>query len=450
MQDHSLKKQSISWVKVAGLGIAIVIAGQFVGWNYGLAVGGTGGMAVATLLMLVLYFGLAQSLAELSSAIPSAGGFYTYGRMAFGSLVGFIAGLSVLIALTLAAGIATEFIVAYSQAVFGIGGWPIKLALVILVVGIHMRGVGEALGISLIVGAVAVIILVLFMVAMAPYFEPSNLANLSAGTPNSLLPFGISGIFACIPFAVWLFLGLEHAAVASEEAAEPEKVMPRGLITAVVTLGLTAGGVLLFAAGAGGAEQIKAAGDPLYEAVISPLAYGHDIWLAKLIGVGALLAVFAAFFSVVYSASRQLFALSRDGYVPRFFSLTNKRGSPYVALIAVGGVGYPISFLQPDQVLVLVVLLLNVSYLILLASFVRLRVSEPALIRPYRSMGGAPLAVVSALLSVLVIWSCFQVDTVMLVSTLCAYALFLLYFVATRHARRELSAVVVSREGDAS
>src|SRR5690606_28541383 len=123
---------------------------------------------------------------------------------------------------------------------------------------------------------------------------------------------------------------------ASEEAAEPDKVMPRGMTAAVVTLGLTAGGVILLAAGAGGAEQIKHAGDPLYVAITSPLAYGKDIWLANLVGLGALLALFAAFFSIVYSASRQLYALSRDGHVPRFFSLTNGRGAPYIALIAVG------------------------------------------------------------------------------------------------------------------
>lgn len=448
MQDHSLKKQPIGWIKVAGLGVAIVVAGQFVGWNYGLQAGGTGGMLVAALLMLLLYFGLAQSLAELSSALPSAGGFYTYARLAFGSFSGFLTGLSVLIALIFASGIAPEFIVAYSQSVLGIGGWPVKLGLVALVVGIHMRGVGEALGVTLAVGATALSILVLFMLVMAPHFEPSKLVNLSEGAPGSLFPFGAAGIFACIPFAVWLFLGLEHAALSSEEVAEPDKVMPRGLIAAVATLGCTAGGVVLLAAGAGGAEQIKQAGDPLYVAITSPLAYGKDIWLAKLVGIGALLALFAAFFSIVYSASRQLYALSRGGYVPRFFSLPNGRGAPYVALVSVGAVGFPISFLEPDQVLVLVVLLLNISYLILLASFVRLRLAQPELARPYRSWGGIPLAALSAGLSLLVIWSCFQVQGIMLVFTFCFYAVFLLYFALTRRAGDGRKAVHLSGEGE--
>ncbi len=450
MQEHGLRKQPIGWVKVAGLGVAIVIAGQFVGWNYGLQAGGIGGMLVAAVLMLLLYLGLAQSLAELSSAVPSAGGFYTYARLAFGNFTGFLTGLSVLIALIFASGIAPEFIVAYSESVIGVGGWPVKLALVAIVVGIHMRGVGEALGVTLAVGAAALCILLLFMLAMAPHFEPSKLVNLSEGAPGSLFPFGIAGIVACVPFAVWLFLGLEHAALASEEVVEPDKVMPRGLIGAVAILASTAGGVVLFAAGGGGAEQIKAAGDPLYVAITSPLAYGRDIWLAKLVGVGALLALFAAFFSIVYSASRQLYALSRGGYAPHVFSRTNGRGAPFAALIAVGALGFPISFLEPDQVLVLVVLLLNISYLILLASFMRLRVTQPELPRPYRSRGGVPLAVASAALSVLVIWSCFQVQGIMLVFTCCFYAAFLLHFALARRGRGGEGAAHVSREGEPS
>lgn len=363
---------------------------------------------------------------------PAPVGFILNGRLAFGAFTGFITGLTVLIALIFASGIATEFIIAYSHSVLGIGGWPVKLGLVLLVVVVHMRGVGEALGITLAVGGLALAVLILFMLVMTPHFEITKLVNLTEGAQGSLFPFGVSGIFACIPFAVWLFLGLEHAALASEEAAEPEKVMPRGLVAAVVTLGVTAGGIVLLAAGGGGAEQIKQARDPLYVAITSPLAYGQDIWLASFIGIGALLALFAAFFSIVYSASRQLYALSRDGYVPRIFSLTNGSGAPYSALIAVGAIGYPISFLEPDQVLILVVLLLNISYLIVLASFVRLRLTKPDLPRPYHSLGGIPLAVTSAALSLLVIWSCFQVQTMMLTLTFFTYAVFLLYFAFSR------------------
>ncbi len=428
-QEHNLKAQTIGWARVAGLGVAIVVAGQFVGWNFGLALGGWGGMFLAMLLVALLYFGLAQSLAELSSALPSAGGFYIYGRLAFGPFLGFLAGLSVLIALTVGAGIATEFITAYSRSVVGIDGWPLKLALFVVIIGIHIRGVGEALSLTFVIGAVAVAILLVFMIAMVPHFQPTNLINLADGTKGALLPFGAGGVFACIPFAVWLFLGLEQAALASEEAADPARTMPKGLLVAIVTLFLTAIGVLLLAAGGGGAEQIKAAGDPLYAAIVSPLAYGRDIWIAKLIGIGALAGLVATFFSLIYSASRQLFALARDCYLPSFLARTGKRGTPYMALIAIGVFGYPISFLQPDQMLVLVVLLLNFSYLAVLASFIRLRIISPELPRPYRALGGVPLAAVSFGLSILVAWSCFQLHNQILLASLAVYGLFILYFV---------------------
>lgn len=428
MSEHHLKAQTLGWPKIAGLGVAIVVAGQFVGWNYGLALGGWGGMFIATLLMAVLYVGLTQCLAELSSAIPSAGGIYTYGRMAFGPLAGFLAGLSVLIALTAGAGIALEFVVAYSQAVVGAGGWPLKLSLLAVITGIHIRGVGEAMGLTFAIGAVAVVVLLAFMAAMAPQVELQNLFNLSTGTPGAFLPHGIGGIIACVPFAVWLFLGVEQAALASEEAIDPARTMPRGLLAAIGTLVFTGLGVLFTAAGAGGSEQIKAAADPLYVAMASPLAYGQAIWAAKLIGIGALMGLLATFFCLIYSASRQLFALARDHHLPPFFAITGKRGTPYVALLTIAIVGYPVSFAQPDQILVLVVLLLNVTYVVALTSFIRLRVTAPAMPRPYRAIGGSLLAAVSIVLSCLVLWSCFQIDGHILAIAGVVYMLFLLYF----------------------
>lgn len=428
MSDHHLKAQSLGWTQVAGLGVAIVIAGQFVGWNYGLALGGWGGMFIATLLMAVLYLGLTQALAELSSALPSAGGVYTYGGIAFGPFVGFVTGVAVLIALTIGAGIALEFVVAYSQSVVGLGGWPLKLGLMTAVIAIHIRGVGEAMGLTFVIGAVAVTVLLAFMAGMAPHVEAGHLFNLATGEPGAFLPHGLTGVFACVPFAVWLFLGVEQAALASEEAVDPARTMPRGLVAAILTLMVTGLGVLLTAAGAGGSEQIKAAADPLYVAMTSPLAYGPGFWAAKLIGIGALMALLATVFCLIYSASRQLFALARDHHLPAFLATTGKRGTPYVALLAIALAGFPVSFAQPDQILVLVVLLLNVTYVVVLAAFIRLRRTAPDMARPYRAFGGPVLAGLSMTLSGLVLWSCFQLDGHILAAAAAVFALFIAYF----------------------
>lgn len=406
-----LNRGRLGWPTVAALGISIVIAGQFSGWNYGLAAGGWAGMFAASLLVLVLYVGLSLCVAELSSAMPDAGGLYTYAQAAFGPFVGYLVGLAIFIALAIGSGAATEFISAYTHSVMGIGGWAVKLPLFLVIIAIHLRGVGEALGLTFAIGAVAVLTIVLFCAAMVPFFRIENLST--AGAPLAL---DLNGIFASIPFAVWLFLGVEQAATASEEARNPASTMPKGLLAAIAVLFITATGVLLLAPGAGGAERVGAADDPLYAAISSPSAYREGAWLAQVVGAGALLGLIATFFSLIYSSSRQLFALARNGYFPASVARVGRRGTPYVALIVVGMIGIPASLMPPSKILVIVVLLLSASYIVVLAAFIHMRITRPTLPRPFRAHGGKVTAGVSMALSSIVLAACFQLDRVILLS----------------------------------
>ena len=68
-EPSSLKSGALHWMQVSALGIAIAISGNTAGWNYGLAIGGWGGMFMAALAMLLLFLGLTQTLAELSAAL---------------------------------------------------------------------------------------------------------------------------------------------------------------------------------------------------------------------------------------------------------------------------------------------------------------------------------------------------------------------------------------------
>lgn len=401
----SLAKSAISWRQIAGLGISLVVAGQFTGWNYGLAAGGWANMAAATFLMAVFCFGLALCVAELSAALPHAGGIYTYAEAAFGSFAGYLVGFAVFTALTIGSGAAVVFISAYSGHAFGFGGWPLKVSVFALILGLHIRGVGEALRWMVAAGLLAVISLLVFDLAMLPYFRLANLA-----TPA--LPFHLDaqGVFACIPFAIWLFITIEQTAAASEEAEDPGRTMPRGIIAAILVLLLTALGVLVLATGAGGLSRVGAADDPLYAAMTSTSALGSATWLARVIGAGAVLGLFATLFSLIYAASRQLFALARDQRLPLFLGRTNRRGAPHVALVLVGGIGLAMSAVRPEKVLLGVVLLLSASYIVVLASFIRLRMTRPDLHRPFRAWGGNVMATICLLLSVLVFVACFQVD----------------------------------------
>ncbi|MGC5198858.1 amino acid permease, partial [Aphanothece microscopica] len=77
-----------------GLGVGYVISGMYFGWNLGLEQGGTLGMAVATVMVIVMYLCFTLSYAELACAIPKAGGAFDYASRAMGERGGFLAGMA--------------------------------------------------------------------------------------------------------------------------------------------------------------------------------------------------------------------------------------------------------------------------------------------------------------------------------------------------------------------
>lgn len=408
-----LKKAVLGWPQIAGLGISLVIAGQFSGWNFGLADNGWANMLLATLLMAALSCGLALCISELSTAMPHAGGVFAYAQSAFGPFVGYLVGSACALALTIGTGAAATFVASYMESVFGFGGWPVKLALFTLIIGIHIRGVGEALGITLLAGAIAAVTLLVFGGAMLPQLDSANLFSQSGGFTADL---SLHGIFACVPFAIWMFICIEQVSSAAEEAADPARAMSRGIFAAVTTLLLTAITVLVCAPGAAGAQVVGTAADPLYAAMTHSGRYDTSGWLAQLVGIGAICGLLATFFSVVYSASRQLFALSRDGYFPAALARTNRRGSPYVALLALAAIGLPLTLVSPEKLLLCVVLLLCTCHLFLFAAYIRLRRTHAHLARPFRLRGGPVIAGLGMLLTLTVIAACFQLEVEVLIA----------------------------------
>src|SRR5579859_5296477 len=141
-----LKAGALHWLQVAAMGIAIAISGNVAGWNYGLGAGGWGGMLIAALAMALLFWCLTQSLAELAAALPDAGGFDGYVGRALGPTAAYLTGMSVAIALAVGAGLAISFGEAYIAAWLGLAGWPVKIALLLIIMGPQLRGAREAAG----------------------------------------------------------------------------------------------------------------------------------------------------------------------------------------------------------------------------------------------------------------------------------------------------------------
>src|ERR671919_1566201 len=268
LEKRQLKSGAAGWVLLAGLGVAYVISGDFAGWNFGLAEGGWGGLLIATLLMATMYTCMVFGLAELSSTISTAGGGYGFGRRALGPWGGFLTGTAILIEYALAPAAIVTFIGAYVEALdIGIdAGWPVYLVFYAAFVGIHLLGVGEALKVTFIITAIAVVALLVFIVAIIPDFSTSNLTDIppddSAGS-SDFLPFGYAGIWAAFPYAIWFFLAIEGVPLAAEETDNPKRDMPRGLIAGMAILLVFAALMLTIAPGAGGADTIMESDNPL-------------------------------------------------------------------------------------------------------------------------------------------------------------------------------------------
>ncbi|MCV7431709.1 ethanolamine permease [Mycolicibacterium bacteremicum] len=435
LQKRQLKSGTAGWLLLAGLGVSYVISGDYSGWNFGLAEGGFGGLAIAAVIIAGMYLALVLGMAELSSALPAAGGGYTFARRAMGPWGGFATGTAILIEYAIAPAAIATFIGAYveSLGLFGItDGWWVYLAAYLLFIGIHLAGVGEALKVMFVITAIALVGLIVFAIAAIGHFDVANLTNMAvdetAAGASSWLPNGYLGIWAAFPFAIWFFLAIEGVPLAAEETADPERNVPRGIIAGMGVLLVTCAAVLILTTGAGGADAMSGSGNPLVEAL-------GDGTAAKVVNYIGLAGLIASFFSIIYAYSRQLFALSRAGYLPKALSVTNSRKTPTLALIVPGLIGFALSLTgQGATLLNMAVFGAALSYVLMMISHIVLRRREPDMPRPYRTPGGVATTGFALVIGVFAVIATFLVDPVAAGICLAVFAAFMLYFaVYSRH-----------------
>ena len=416
MQQRQLKQGAAGWLLLAGLGVAYVISGDFAGWNFGLAEGGWGGLLIATILMAVMYTAMVFGLAELASTLPVAGAGYGFARRALGPLGGFATGTAILIEYAMAPAAIVVFIGGYVEALglFGLSsGWPVYLAFYAVFIGVHLYGVGEALRLMFVITAVAVVALVVFVIGMIPKFSTSNLFDIeptTAAGASDFIPFGYAGILAAFVYGIWFFLAIEGVPLAAEESRDPKRDMPKGIIAGMMFLLVSAALILFTAPGGSSAAAIAESDNPLPLALRE--AYGSDTVLADFVNYAGLAGLVASFFSIIFAYSRQLFALSRAGYLPRWLSRTSGRKTPYLALLVPGAIGFLLAAVTEDGALLINIAVFGatVSYVLMMLSHIVLRRREPDLPRPYRTPGGVVTTSVALVLAAAAVVATFFVD----------------------------------------
>ncbi|MCQ4021291.1 amino acid permease, partial [Klebsiella pneumoniae] len=120
----------------------------------------------------------------------------------------------------------------------------VAVASYVVFIGVNILGVRESANFSVIVTVLSVVELLVFMALVAPAYKTENLLAHNDG-------FGIGGVFAALPFAIWFYLAIEGVAMVAEEVKDPVRTIPRGYLLSIGTLVLLALGTMILCAGVG-------------------------------------------------------------------------------------------------------------------------------------------------------------------------------------------------------
>ena len=372
-------KKALTATHLWAIGVGLVISGEYFGWNYGWAVAGTVGLLIATLFILLLYITFIFSFTELTTAIPNAGGPFAYALAAFGPWGALVASYATLIeflfappAIALALGSYVNFLYPAVPVVWcSVGAFAMFTA-------INLLGIKEAAWFSLVITLIAIGELLLFIGIVYPHTSMNTFLH-------NPMPFGWSGVFAALPFAIWLFVCLEGIAMVAEEVKEGKNVIAKGYISAVLTLAFLALTVMLSVGGITDWENLDHLDYPMPEAIA--IVLGRQNTLTKFFTSVGLFGLIASFHGIIISYSRQIFALARAGYLPRGLSrVSSGRKVPVWALLA-GGIFGIIALISLDtsNLVVLSTIGAVVVYIISMLSLFRLRRTQPDLPRSFRA-----------------------------------------------------------------
>jgi amino acid transporter len=335
-------------VTMMGLGMMIG-AGVFVGIGIAVRGAGTGGLLLTMALNGLVALFSAMSFAELSSAIPRAGGVYNFARIGFGRSVSFLAGWVEWLAASAAGGlyavVFASFTVRYCSALMGLGLSPavesaavraVALLAAGLFIFINYRGSSETgkVGVLFTAGQMLFVLFIAVMGLIVTVREPSRLANF-----QPFLPQGWWKLLGTMGVIYVAFEGFEVIAQAGDETVDPKRNIPKAMLYAVLVVTLTYLGVAFAAVVA-----IRGAGDVQgwFAAQPSDIA-GFAEAVERLTpwpGAGGLLVTLAVIFSstsalnaTIYSATRASYALGRDRMLPPALAgISPKRRTPHVAL----------------------------------------------------------------------------------------------------------------------
>ncbi len=329
------------------------------------AVPKAGPSVILAFLMAALTAGLtALCYAELSFRIPASGSSYSFAYATVGEFAAFIMAACLLLEYGLAASATAIGWSAYlNNFMQNALGWQIPemlrtpmivsglngvefhpgqfnlppILLVILCCFLLIRGTKESATTNAIMVMIKLAILIFFVVIAFSGFDVNNFKPFFKSA-DSIGPGGMAGVTAAAATVFFSFIGLDTIATAGEEVKDPKRNVPIGILAALVIV--TVFYLLVAVAAIGAQPAAKFTGQEAGLAVILQTVTGKA-WPALILSAGAVISVFSVTLVTIYGQTRILYAISRDGLIPKLFQKVNPRtlaptGNTVIVCVMVG------------------------------------------------------------------------------------------------------------------
>ncbi len=275
----------------------------------------------------------ALSYAEMAGSIPISGSSYSYTYATMGEFIAWICGWCLML----------EYGVSVAAVAVGWGQYINELAnlvginlppafvqppgeggtinipamvIVILAAYLLLRGASESAKVNTILVFTKIVILIFFCAIAFTAFNDGNL--------YPFIPLGVSGVTLAAAQVFFSFIGFDTAATAGEEAKNPTRDLPRAIIFSLIIVTALYVIVALAAIGARPWEQFEGSGGEAALATILEQVTGST-WPAAVLSVGAVISIFSVVLVVMYGQTRILFAMGRDGLLPKAFTRVNPK-----------------------------------------------------------------------------------------------------------------------------
>lgn len=342
LQKDSHFERTLSAVDLIALGIGAVIGtGIFILPGTVAATKAGPGIILSFVLAAIVCAVAAMCYAEFASVLPIAGSAYSYGNIGYGEMIGWIIGWALVLEYVLAvATVAVGWAAYFNSFIAGFGlklpkaitgsfdpahGTYINVVailIVCLIAWIIDTGLKTSIRLNNIIVVVKLAIIVLFLLVGSFYVKPSN------WTPFA--PFGGTGILKGAAVVFFAYLGFDAVSSSAAEVKNAKRNMPIGIIGTLVICTIfyiLVSGVLT---GMVSYKQLN-----VDDAVAFALQLVHQNFVAGIISIGALAGMFTMMVTMIYSSSRLLYSIGRDGLLPRFLGKIDKHHAPKNAMLTV-------------------------------------------------------------------------------------------------------------------